>query len=89
MTAFCINFEVSSEWIWMNIKDHFCLSPYLLPAENVHIFVIANIQSFTSQIFGIVGPLGENLNSLACWDLKFKQILITKAKKPSSTQSDL
>ena len=29
---------------------------------NVYIFVIANIQSFTSQIFGVVGPLGENLD---------------------------
>ena len=27
---------------------------------NVYIFVIANIQNFTSQIFGVVGPLGEN-----------------------------
>ena len=24
--------------------------------ENVYIFAIANIQSFTSQIFGVVGP---------------------------------
>ena len=29
---------------------------------NVYIFVIAIIQSFTSQIFGVVGPLGENLD---------------------------
>ena len=29
---------------------------------NVYIFVIANIQSFTSQIFGVVGRLGENLD---------------------------
>ena len=56
----------------MNMKDYFCLSRHLLPAiaviffhtkhsktGNVYIFVIANIQSFTSQIFGIVGPLGE------------------------------
>ena len=28
---------------------------------NVYIFVIANIQSFTSQIFGVVGPLEEHL----------------------------
>ena len=56
---------------------------------HVYIFVIANIQSFTSQIFGVVGPLGENLDFLVCWDLTFKQILITKPKKSSSAQSEL
>ena len=43
-------------------------------------FVIANIQSFTSQIFGVVGPLGENLNFLVRWDLTFKQILSQNPK---------
>ena len=43
-------------------------------------FVIANIQSFTSQIFGVVGLLGENLDYLDRRDLTFKQILITKLK---------
>ena len=28
-------------------------------------FVIANIQSFTSQIFGVVGPLKENLDNFS------------------------
>ena len=28
---------------------------------NVYIFVVSNIQSFTSQILGVVSPLGENL----------------------------
>ena len=55
----------------MNIKDHFCLSRHLLPAidlyqtqktGNVYIFVIANIQSFISQIVGVAGPLGKNLD---------------------------
>ena len=32
MITFCSNFELSCEWIWMNIKDHFCLSRHLLPA---------------------------------------------------------
>ena len=83
----------------MNIKDHFSLSRHFLPAialyptqqksENVYIFVIANIQGFTSQFFGVVGPLGENLNFLVSWDLPFKQILITKPKRSSSTQSEL
>ena len=39
------------------------------------------MQSFTSQIFGVVGPLGENLDFLVHWDLTLKQILITKPKK--------
>ena len=57
----------------MNVKDH--LSRHLLPAialhpthsktGNVYIFVIANIQSFTSQIFGVVCHLGENLDFLS------------------------
>ena len=50
----------------MNIKDNFCLSRLSYTqhskAGNVYIFVIANIQSFTSQNFGVVGPLGENLD---------------------------
>ena len=48
---------------------------------NVYMFMIANIQSFTSQIFGVVGPLEENLDFLVSWDLTFKQILITKPTK--------
>ena len=39
------------------------------------------MQSFTSQIFGVVGPSGENLEFLVRWDMTFKQILITKPKK--------
>ena len=31
---------------------------------NVYIFVIANIQSFISQIVGVAGPLGKNLDFL-------------------------
>ena len=51
----------------MNIKDHFCLSRHLpaialYPTEHFYIFVIANIQSFTCQSFGVVGPLGENVD---------------------------
>ena len=83
----------------MNIKDHFRLSRHFLPAialyptqqsENVYILVIVNIQSFISQFFGVVGPLGENLDffSLLGFD-KFKQILITKPNKSSCTQSEL
>ena len=47
---------------------------------NVYTLVIANIQSFTPKIFGVVGPLGENLDFFNCWDLTLKQILITKPK---------
>ena len=55
----------------MDIKDNFCLGRHLLPAialyptqqtGNFYIFVIANIQSFKSQMFGVLGPLGENLD---------------------------
>ena len=79
----------------MNINDHFCLSQHL-PAialyqiqQNrkclhiLHIFVVANIQGFKSQIFGVVGPLAENLDFLVRWDLTFKQILITKPQNPA------
>ena len=31
---------------------------------NVYMFVIANMQSFSSRIFGVVSPLGENLDFL-------------------------
>ena len=41
----------------------------------VHIFVIANIQSFTSQVFGVVSFLEENLDILVSWDLTFKSYL--------------
>ena len=54
----------------MNIKDHFCLSRHLLvialypTQQNWKCLHIRNrhIQSFISQIFGVVRPLGENLN---------------------------
>ena len=57
----------------MNIKDHFCLSHHHLQAialyptqQNWKCLHIRDrqytVQSFTSQIFGVVGPLGENLN---------------------------
>ena len=39
------------------------------------------MQSFASHIFGVVGPLGENVNFLVHWDLTCKQILITKPQK--------
>ena len=54
--------------------------------ENVYMFVIANIQSFTSQIFRVVGPLGENLDFLVHWDLTLKKKLI-KTPKPQALLS--
>ena len=47
------------------------------------------MQSFTSQIFEAVGPLGKTLNFLVRLELTFKQILIKKPKTSSSTQSEL
>ena len=51
----------------MNIKDHFCLRRHLLPAIALYtaqknILAMANIQTFTSQSFGVVGPLAESLD---------------------------
>ena len=58
----------------MNLNEYngwLCLSRYLFPAitlyltqqtGNVYIFVIGNIQSFTSQIIGVISPLAENLD---------------------------
>ena len=50
----------------MRIESRHLLSAIALyPTQqswNVYIFVIANIHSFTFQIFGVVGPLGENLD---------------------------
>ena len=62
----------------MNKNDHFCLSRHLFAAMALYptqqywkcshipqawdIFVIANVQSFTSQIFGVVGPFRENIH---------------------------
>ena len=55
----------------MNMKDHLCLGGHFLPAialyqrsktRNAHIFVIADIQSLTSQILGVAGPLGGNVD---------------------------
>ena len=58
--TFCINFELSTEWIWMNIKNHFCLSCHFLPA----IALYPTQQNWISHLkfFGVVGPLGENLD---------------------------
>ena len=82
----------------MNTKGDLWVSRHLLSAiplyltqqnGNVYIFVIGNIQSFTSQIFGVVSPLGEKLDILVHWDLKFNDILIMKPQKSSSTNSEL
>ena len=83
----------------MNIKDHFFLSRHLLPAialyptqQNWKCLGIcnANILSFTSQIFGVVGPLGENLDffSPLGFDVQTNSDHKTQ-KKSSSTQSEL
>ena len=53
----------------------------------LYIFVVVNIESFTSEIFQVVGLLGENLDFLVRWDLTFKQILITKPEKNRSVLS--
>ena len=47
------------------------------------------MQSFISQMFGIVSPFGENLDVFVPQDLKLKVISITKPQNSSSTQSEL
>ena len=55
----------------MNIKDHFYLSRHVLPTISlygtqqnwkIYIFIIVNIHGFTTQIFWVVGSLGETLD---------------------------
>ena len=57
--------------------------------ENVHIFVIANIQSFTSLIFGVVGPSGENLDFFTPLGFDVQTNSDHKPKKSSSTLKTL
>ena len=53
----------------MELSGHFLPAIDLYPTQqktgNVCTFVIANIESFKFQIFGVVGPLGENFNFLS------------------------
>ena len=64
--------------------------PNIAKLGNVRIFVITNIQSFTSQAFGVIGPLGENLDvfSLLGFDVQTNSDHKTQ-KRSSSTQSEL
>ena len=52
---------------------------------------MANIQSFTSQSFGVVGPLGENLNLFSAlgFDVQTNSDHRIKPKISRSTQSEL
>ena len=68
----------------MNIKDSFCLSRHLLPAitftqhnKTGNVYVITNIQSFTSQFLESSVPWEKTSIFLVRWDLTFKEILIT------------
>ena len=72
-----------------------CVSGHLIPVMTSYLtqqswkclqIVNGNMQSFTSQICVVVGSLREKLNFLDPWDLKFKDMLITKSPKSSSTQ---
>ena len=82
----------------MNLKDHFCLSGRLLPAialyttqQNWKCLHIHNRQhrEFHISNFWSRQSLGRKPQFfLVRWDLTFKQILITKSKKSSSTQTE-
>ena len=52
--------------------------------RNFYMIVISTNQSFISQIWRIVRPLGKSLIFLVPWDLKFKEVLITKPRNSSS-----
>ena len=66
------------------IMCRFVLSQVI--SGNVYIFVIGNMQNFTSQIFGVVGHLAENLDFISPLEFDVQQILITKPENSSSTQ---
>ena len=81
----------------MNIKGDQCVSRHLLSAIALYITQqnwkcsdIRNWQykEFSSQTFGVVGPLREKLDFLIPWDLRFKDIVITRPPKSSSIQSE-
>ena len=52
-------------------------------------FVISSNKSFNSQNLKFVGPLGGKFDFSFPRDLKFKEILIIKPQKSSSTLSEL
>ena len=56
---------------------------------NVYMFVIANIQSFTSQIFGVVGPLGGNLDFFSPLGFDVQTDSDQNTPKSSSAQPEL
>ena len=77
MITFCINFELSTEWIWMNVKDHFCLSRHLLAIalyptqQNWKCSHIRNRQytEFHMSNFWSRRSLGKKTSIfLVCWD---------------------
>ena len=83
----------------MNIKDNFCLNSHLLTAitsypiqQNWKCLHIRNHQYTEFHLLNFWGcrSLGRKPRFvLVRWDLTFKQILITKPKNSSSTQSEL
>ena len=84
----------------MNIKDHFCLNHHLLPAialypiqQSWKCLHICNGQytEFHFSKFGVVGPLGENLNlfSPLGFDVQTNSDHKIKPKLSRSTQSEL
>ena len=58
-------------------------------AGNVYILVIANIQSSTSQIFGIVGPSGENLDFFSPLGFDFQTNSDHETPKKSSSTLEM
>ena len=50
---------------------------------------MANIQSFASEILGVIGPLGENLDFFSTFKFGIQKFWSLKPKKSSYTQSEL
>ena len=50
-----------------------------------YVFVIANVQNLASEIFGVIGSLGENSIFLVPYGLTFKDILIAEPQGSRST----
>ena len=75
-----------------------CVSHYLVSAMilylnsisgNVYLFQIGNIQSFTSQIFGVIGPLRVKLDFDSPFGFDVQRNSDLLLQKSSSTQSKL
>ena len=69
----------------MNLNEYKVSLLFKSPSSSSHSFILNTeklkmFTYFTYQIFGVVDPLGENLDFFVPWDFTFNQILTTKSK---------